>query len=100
MKKRKFVKSGRFFVYILRCLDGTYYTGYTNNLENRLRRHNNGFASKYTRSRLPVKLVWKKEYRYLHYAMSTEYRLKRLNRRQKIILIQGMRLDKVMSKRG
>ena len=45
------------FVYILRCADGTYYTGWTNNLEKRLAAHNAGTASKYTRPRRPVELV-------------------------------------------
>ena len=47
-----------YFVYILRCRDGTLYTGYTNNLERRLTAHNAGKGAKYTRSRLPVILVY------------------------------------------
>ena len=48
-------------VYILRCGDGTLYTGVTTDLERRLDSHNRGVASKYTRSRLPVKLVYQEE---------------------------------------
>ncbi|MCK5492381.1 MAG: GIY-YIG nuclease family protein [Candidatus Omnitrophica bacterium] len=93
-------KSGNFSVYILECKDGTYYTGYTNDLERRLKEHNdNKRGAKYTRYKRPVKLVWKKEYRYLHFAMSTEYRIKQLNRKQKALLVEGMRLDKVLARK-
>ena len=44
------------FVYILKCSDGTYYTGHTNNLDNRIRRHNKG-ENTYTKLRLPVELI-------------------------------------------
>lgn len=46
------------FVYILECGDGTYYTGWTTDIDNRTRTHNSGNGAKYTRSRLPVKLVY------------------------------------------
>ena len=46
------------FVYILKCNDGSLYTGYTNDLEKRLKSHNKGIASKYTASRLPVKMIF------------------------------------------
>ncbi|MEA3368975.1 MAG: GIY-YIG nuclease family protein [Candidatus Ratteibacteria bacterium] len=96
---KKIIKHSRFYVYIVKCQDKTYYTGYTPDVERRIELHNSGKGAKYTRDRRPVKLVWCKEYRYLHYAMSAEYRIKRLNKRQKILLIRGMCLDKVMSKK-
>ena len=46
------------YIYILECSDKTLYTGYTNNLENRLKAHNEGKGAKYTKSRLPVKMVY------------------------------------------
>ena len=46
------------YAYILRCADGTLYCGWTNNLEERLKKHNSGLGSKYTRSRLPVELAY------------------------------------------
>jgi len=96
--KEKFKRNGRFFVYILKCQDGTYYTGYTSDLEKRINRHNKGIASKYTQRRLPVRLVWSKEYKYFKRAFLTEERIKQLTRKQKIELINEKRLDKVFDK--
>jgi putative endonuclease len=75
------------FVYILRCADGTLYTGYTNDLKARLDAHNRGHGAKYTRSRCPVTLVYKKGFRSLGKALSREYALKQLTRREKEALI-------------
>ncbi|RKY35918.1 MAG: GIY-YIG nuclease family protein [Candidatus Omnitrophota bacterium] len=98
--KAKIKQSSKFFVYMLECYDGTYYTGYTLNLEKRLKEHNQGKrGAKYTRGRRPVRLVWHKKYKYLCYAMKAEYKIKHLNRRQKELLVAGMRLDKVMAKK-
>lgn len=93
---KKICRSGKFYVYILECRDGTYYTGYTNDLEKRLKRHNEGLASKYTRSKLPVRLVWKKEYKQFKSAFKTERVIKGLTRIQKEFLVKGRRLDKVL----
>lgn len=62
--------------YILKCKDGTYYVGSTDNLERRLKQHLNGW-SKYTKNRLPVKLVFAKEFNILAEARKYEYFLKR-----------------------
>lgn len=80
----------------MKCADGTYYTGHTSDLEKRLKRHNDGLASKYTRVRLPVTLVWKKEYRQFKSAFKAEIMIKQLTRLQKEALAGGMRLDKVL----
>ena len=80
---RKFKRSGKFYVYIVLCKDGTYYTGSTNDLEKRLGLHNAGKGAKYTRSRRPVRLVWHKEYRYFRNAFLEEKRIQRLTRKQK-----------------
>jgi len=77
----------KFYVYILECSDGSYYTGYTNDLEGRIKKHNDGKASKYTRSHLPIKVVWKKGYKSGTWARKMEYRIKQLSREQKIELI-------------
>ena len=77
------------FTYILRCADGTYYTGWTNNLEKRLAAHNAGVASKYTRSRRPVELVYHECFETKEEAMSREWRIKQLTRAQKEALING-----------
>jgi putative endonuclease len=78
-----------FYVYVLRCRDGTLYTGYTNGLEKRLKMHNNGRAAKYTRSRLPVKLLGKWQFKSKSEAMKYEIRFKALPRRAKIALINS-----------
>lgn len=77
------------FTYILRCADGTYYTGWTNNLEKRLAAHNAGTASKYTRSRRPVELVYHECFETKEEAMGREWRIKQLTRAQKEALING-----------
>lgn len=77
------------FTYILRCADGTYYTGWTNNLEKRLAAHNAGTASKYTRPRRPVELVYHECFETKEEAMGREWRIKQLTRTQKEALING-----------
>ncbi len=81
--KRKFVKKKDFWVYILLCKDGTFYTGYTPDLENRIKLHTLGKAAKYTRGRRPVKLIWSKNYKYFRKAFLEERRIKKLTRKQK-----------------
>lgn len=80
--------SPAFFVYVLACADGTLYTGYTNDVEQRVRAHNAGKGAKYTRSRTPVEVVAQARFDTKHEAMSAEYRFKRLTRRQKERLVR------------
>ena len=75
------------FVYILRCSDGTLYTGVTLDLDRRCRQHNAGTASRYTRSRLPAKLVYREEQPGQGMALKREASVKRLTRREKLALI-------------
>ena len=75
------------FCYMLRCADGTLYTGWTKDLEQRLRTHNAGKGGRYTRSRLPVELVYREEFESKEEAMSREWHLKRLTRQEKLRLI-------------
>ena len=75
------------FVYILRCGDGSLYTGWTKNLEKRLAAHASGKGAKYTRSRLPVELVYSEAFPSPHQAMSRERQIKTLSRREKLELI-------------
>lgn len=77
------------YVYILECSDMTYYTGYTIDLEKRIILHNSKKASKYTRTRTPVKYVFTKEFTSKNEAMSYENKIKRLTRKQKEKLIQN-----------
>lgn len=75
------------YTYILRCADGTLYTGWTNNLEKRVKTHNQGKASKYTRTRLPAELVYYEVFETKQEAMSREWHIKRLSRQEKEKLI-------------
>ena len=75
------------YTYILSCADGTLYTGWTNDLQRRLAAHNAGKGSKYTRSRLPVTLVYHEEHETKEEAMSREYAIKHMTRAQKQKLI-------------
>ena len=78
-----------YYIYILECADNTLYTGYTNNLENRLKAHNEGKGAKYTKSRLPVKLVYSESFDDKKEAMSREWFIKhRLTREEKLELIK------------
>lgn len=77
------------YTYILRCSDDTLYCGWTNNLEKRLAAHNAGTAAKYTRARRPVELVYYEEFETKQEAMSREYHIKKLTRREKTELING-----------
>jgi putative endonuclease len=78
------------FCYILECSDGTLYTGITNDLDMRILKHNSGKGSKYTRTRLPVKLKWSLKFDNRSEASKEEYRIKQLNRKQKIEIINGI----------
>ena len=75
--------------YILRCEDGTLYTGWTNNLEKRVADHNAGKGAKYTRTRRPVELVYVEEFSTKEEAMSREYAIKRLKRTDKLKLLHA-----------
>ncbi len=75
------------YTYIVECRDGTFYTGWTNHLEKRVESHNKGKGAKYTRSRLPVKLVYYETYASKKEAMKREYEIKRLTRKDKLALI-------------
>lgn len=73
--------------YILRCSDGTLYTGWTNNITKRLEAHNAGKGGKYTRVRTPVELVYLETYETKQEAMSREVQIKQLTRKEKDRLI-------------
>jgi putative endonuclease len=79
-------------VYILRCGDGTLYTGAAKDLSRRLAQHAAGRASRYTRARLPVTLLWSRRERSWSYALQTERWIKRLSRSAKDTIIGGARL--------
>ncbi len=85
----RFRRQGKFYVYIVRCADGTYYTGYTPHVRKRVALHNKGRGARYTRDRRPVTLVWHKRYRYFKNAFLEEKRIKGLSRREKEVLINA-----------
>ena len=76
-------------VYILRCADRTLYTGTAKDVRARVKQHNEGKGAKYTRPRLPVRVVWSEGPMSLTKALRREYQLKQLTRAQKFALIRG-----------
>jgi len=75
------------YVYLLRCSDGSLYCGWTTDQRARLDAHNSGNSAKYTRSRLPVELVYHEEYEDRHEALSREWHIKQMSRQEKQSLI-------------
>ena len=82
-------KNDNWFVYILQCADNTLYTGSTNNLEKRLAKHNSGNGAKYTRIRLPVKIVYSETSENRSTANQREAAIKKLSRTEKLELIKN-----------
>ncbi len=78
------------FVYILRCVDDTLYTGISNDLPRRIKRHNAGTASRYTRSRLPIVLVYQEIQPSRSLALKRELAIKALSRLEKESLIRAI----------
>ncbi|UPV75517.1 GIY-YIG nuclease family protein [Halorussus limi] len=77
------------WAYVIECADGSFYTGYTTDVERRVREHDRGEGAKYTRGRTPVELVHAEEFETRSAAMSREYEIKQLSRRQKERLVEG-----------
>ena len=82
-----------YYAYLLQCADNTIYAGYTNDLSPRIEAHNKGIGAKYTRSRLPVKLMYYEGFTSKSEALKREATLKRLSRKQKIKLIEDFQID-------
>jgi len=91
--KSKIKRKGSFFVYIVQCSRGTLYTGYTIDLEKRLKLHDNGKGAKYLRGKGPVKLVYAREYKYFKNAINAEIMIKKLPRKKKEQLIKDTLLQ-------
>jgi predicted GIY-YIG superfamily endonuclease len=81
--------SSRWLVYLLRCSEGSLYTGITNDLPKRLKAHAAGKASRYTRSRLPVKLAYSEPQKSKSAALKREVAIKGLRRPEKVRLVAG-----------
>ena len=90
-----------FYVYILKCADGSYYVGHTDNLEKRMSEHNYGQSSEYTATRLPLKLVFSQTCADRHEALQAERQIKQWSRKKKEALIQeNWDLLKLLSKKN
>ena len=85
-------KDTKHYVYMLRCSDGTIYSGYTTDPCRRTSEHNSGKGAKYTRSRLPVELVYLESVATKSQALKREAALKKLTRAEKLSLIEQLRL--------
>ncbi len=79
------------WVYILRCGDGSLYTGWTNDLERRVEAHSAGRGAKYTRAHLPVELVYSERHDTRQAAMSREWHIKRMTHEEKLKLISEVK---------
>lgn len=77
------------YTYIVECSDGTLYTGWTTDLDRRVKQHNTGKGAKYTKARIPVKLRYFEEFIEKEEAMKRECAIKKLSRKEKLILING-----------
>lgn len=77
------------YVYILHCADNTYYTGWTTDIQNRIKNHNTGKGARYTKNRRPVKLVHLEEFETKSQALKREYEIKQFTRKEKEELIQS-----------
>ncbi len=75
------------YTYIVQCADGTFYTGWTNDLRKRISAHNSGKGAKYTRCRRPVRLVYVEQFATKSEAMQREYQIKQLSHSQKAVLL-------------
>ena len=82
------------YVYILRGNDDSLYTGWTNNLEKRIKAHSDGKGAKYTRARVPVELVYFEVFEDKIEAMKREYAIKQLKRKEKLELIKNSKCIK------
>ena len=76
------------YTYILKCMDGSLYTGWTNDLEQRVAAHNTGKGAKYTKARRPVELVYFEEFETKEQAMKREYAIKQMARKDKLELVR------------
>jgi putative endonuclease len=76
------------WVYLLECNDKTYYCGATTDLKRRIKQHSLGKGARYTKSRLPVKLVWSKECGSYSEALTEEWKIKQLSRKKKEVLVE------------
>ncbi|WP_426427535.1 GIY-YIG nuclease family protein [Staphylococcus equorum] len=75
------------YIYIVKCKDGSLYTGYAKDIEKRVKKHNKGQGAKYTKIRRPVELVYQEMFDTKSEALKREYEIKTYSRQQKLVLI-------------
>jgi len=78
----------KYYTYLLECSDGTLYCGYTSELQKRLKVHNSGKGAKYTKTRLPVTIVYYEEFQSKSEAMRREWEIKKMSRSEKLNLFK------------
>lgn len=83
------VQNKAHYFYVLECSDGSYYAGYTVNLERRIHNHNTGKGAKYTRGRTPVKLLYSEEFESKSEALKMEIKFKKFSKKRKQSYIEG-----------
>lgn len=86
------------YTYIVRCSDGSFYTGWTNHLDERVKAHNSGNGAKYTKTRTPVELVYYEEFDSKTEAMKREYAIKQLSRKKKEELVENFEVKGLLEK--
>ena len=86
------------YTYIVRCSDGSFYTGWTNHLDERVKAHNSGNGAKYTKTRTPVELVYYEEFDSKTEAMKREYAIKQLSRKKKEELVRNFEWKGLLEK--
>ena len=88
------------YTYLVSCRYGSLYCGWTNHLDERIKAHNDGKGAKYTRCRRPVELVYYETFDTKEEAMRREHAVKRLSRKQKMMLIENFGSDNFQQKKG
>jgi len=83
------VQNETHYFYVLECSDGSYYAGYTVNLERRIHNHNTGKGAKYTRGRTPVKLLYSEKFESKSEALKMEIKFKKFSKKRKQSYIEG-----------
>ncbi|OGF47465.1 MAG: hypothetical protein A2452_03005 [Candidatus Firestonebacteria bacterium RIFOXYC2_FULL_39_67] len=94
------VKNKSWYVYILKCIDGTFYTGITNDIKKRIETHNKGKGAKYTRGRVPVEIVYKKRCKDKSGASKKEARIKQSGKAVKLEIINKYKQKEGQSNKG
>ena len=84
------MKSKKFYVYMVECSDNSYYTGYSTNVEKRMKQHKEGKGSKYLRCKQPIKFVYVKELSNLGKALKEEHKIKQLTHKEKRELFNSL----------